>query len=614
MDQRFCLVRRVSRRGTLAYSLASVLLIAGMVTSTESVGAEAGGVAFEGPLPRADCGPGSQPETALQGQVPLEDRTSGRSASGYRCNLELVGQHQGEGASLMGAWYDHCYYYGTAPGGVVKSPGVQVIDASDPKQPKLTTTLVTPAMTEPWESLKVHERRGLLAAVQVGPAFNPPTFFGVYDVKSDCTAPRLLSTLPLPIPEHEGTWAPDGNTYWAGHWAGGLTAIDVSDPRQPRLLYVDDSRIHGLSLSADGNTAYLAVPSMLEGEPNGLRVVDVSEVQSRRPLPRIHTLSTLYWADGGMAQLTIPVTYGSRPFLIFIDESGSRSGDRSGGLAGVRSPAGATRIIDISDVSRPRIVSKLKLEIQMPEHAETHRADTEGNGAVGYQAHYCNVDQAVDPTALACSYFQSGIRVFDIRNPYQPREIAYFNPPAQIGKQAELQASLHVSAPFFVFGAIAQKPGEGEAGLPKEDSFPRANLTADWCTSQVRFYKPRNELWTHCTDNGFMILKFANGTYPLPPLEASPVPLAPREQSARAQVSVASSGTSAEVIVQTAATGPTPSIRGSRGRFAVSPARLQLAYVCMIVPQLDERSVEQLINPRRLPKSVKGIDSVTARP
>jgi hypothetical protein len=500
----------------------------------------------------------------------------------------------------MGAWYDHCYYHATAPGGVVKSPGVQVIDASDPKQPKLTTTLATPVMSEPWESLKVHDRRGLLAAVQMGPAWNPPAFFEVYDVKSDCTAPTLLSTLPLPLPEHEGAWAPDGNTYWVGHWTGGLAAIDVSDPRRPRLLYVDDSRVHGLSLSADGNTAYLAVPSILEGEPNGLRVVDVSEVQSRRPLPRIHTLSTLYWTDGSVAQRTIPVTYGGRPFVIFTDEAGSRSGDRSSGWLGFGSPAGATRIIDISDLSRPRIVSKLKLEIQMPEQAETHRVDTEGNSGIGYQTHYCNVDQDVDPTALACSHFESGIRVFDIRNPYQPREIAYFNPPAQIGKQAELQGSWHVSAPANVFANIALKLIKGEAGLPKESSFPRANLTADWCTSQVRFYKPRNELWTHCTDNGFMILKLTNAAYPLPPLEVLPVPLAPREQSARAQVSVARPGTSAEVIVQTAAADPTPTIRGSQGRFAVLPARLQLAYVCVIGLQLNERSVEQLINPRRL--------------
>ncbi len=39
-----------------------------------------------------------------------------------------------------------------------------------------------------------------------------------------------------------------------------------------------------------------------------------------------------------------------------------------------------------------------------------------------------------------------------------------------------------------------------------------AQLTADWCSALVRFHK--DELWTTCQDNGFMILEFTNRVWP----------------------------------------------------------------------------------------------------
>ena len=41
--------------------------------------------------PKADCGPGSLPETGRQGRVPLADYDNGRAAKGYTCNAEQVG-------------------------------------------------------------------------------------------------------------------------------------------------------------------------------------------------------------------------------------------------------------------------------------------------------------------------------------------------------------------------------------------------------------------------------------------------------------------------------------------------------------------------------------------
>ncbi|MGH7820628.1 MAG: LVIVD repeat-containing protein, partial [Candidatus Binatia bacterium] len=43
--------------------------------------------------PRAVCGPGSRPETGIQGRVSREEHDSGRAAEGYSCNTELVGAY-----------------------------------------------------------------------------------------------------------------------------------------------------------------------------------------------------------------------------------------------------------------------------------------------------------------------------------------------------------------------------------------------------------------------------------------------------------------------------------------------------------------------------------------
>ena len=50
--------------------------------------------AAEPPLvatPEAECGPGSRPETGLQGRVSPEDHATGRAAEGFTCNTEVVG-------------------------------------------------------------------------------------------------------------------------------------------------------------------------------------------------------------------------------------------------------------------------------------------------------------------------------------------------------------------------------------------------------------------------------------------------------------------------------------------------------------------------------------------
>src|ERR1700754_2904523 len=110
----------------------------------------------------ASCSSGDVPESALQGQVPAALRASG--FKGFNCNLSLVGQLQGEGGNWSTASFTDgaghtCAYHATAvPNANRVHPGVPVIDITDRTKPLRTTSLTTPSMTDPWESLRINER------------------------------------------------------------------------------------------------------------------------------------------------------------------------------------------------------------------------------------------------------------------------------------------------------------------------------------------------------------------------------------------------------------------------------------------------------------------------
>ncbi|WP_405728998.1 hypothetical protein OG885_09505 [Streptomyces sp. NBC_00028] len=470
-----------------------------VIPSSSAVSADTG----EGVAKRANCGPGSLPETGVQGQVPLKDRESGRSKQGYRCNLERLGGYQGEGATYVNPSYKNCAYMGTSLGGVLgkKSQGTQVVDVSDPANPKLTANLTSPAMlTGTWETLKVNEKRGLLAAVSAGAGVGG-LFFDVYDISQDCAHPRLLNsfanssfTLPTNVLGHEGGWAPDGRTYYAsGLVAGSLTAIDVTDPTRPRIVFTGAAGIpanHGFSLSTDGNRMYIARVA-----PAGVDVIDTSQIQSRRLLPMIRQLGHVSWSDGLITQHTISITHQGKPYLVAVDEFG----------------AGGVKFIDLSDERQPKVTDRLRLEIQTPQHVDERRADTTGNGLFGYEAHYCSVNRPDEPTMMACSEFQSGVRVFDIRDFSTPQEVAYYNPPAQPDKRDELKGSEHASGLFTgaLSGLVLSDITNYDIGYA---SLEPANLSTDWCTSPPRFVG-EDQLWVTCQDTGFNVLRFTNGVH-----------------------------------------------------------------------------------------------------
>ena len=442
------------------------------------------------PTPQGDCGPGSRPETGMQGRVSRDDHASGRAAEGFTCNAELVGKFTKPNTPLntvpgvenafgsVGGFKvlryvddagHECAYYDTTllfPTNIFDAlVGVNVMDMSDPSNPVLSERLVTPAMLSPHESLVLSKKRGLLAAVTGNPAFLPGVV-DVYDISNDCRHPVLRSSLPTGIIGHESGMAPDGRTFYsASPGSQTLVPVDISNPSLTRPLLAAQYDSHGLTISDDGNRAYVA------GTGSGLIILDTSDVQSRAPNPQVREIARLQWESMSIPQNAIPVTIQGHEYLVEIDEFGTLN------------EVGAGRMIDIGDETNPRVVSNLRLEVHQPENFGEISGDVgAGNQLGGYAGHYCSVPRTKDPKIVACSMILSGLRVFDIRDPENPREVAYFNAPV---------------TPRIVPGGTDTPPG-----------------ASNWAMSAPAFAPERGEIWYSDGYSGFYALRVTNGAWP----------------------------------------------------------------------------------------------------
>ncbi|WP_202922453.1 LVIVD repeat-containing protein [Sinimarinibacterium sp. NLF-5-8] len=458
------------------------------------VDAEGNPIAVEplaGATPQGVCGPGSRPEPGMQGRVSQEDHDSGRAAEGYTCNAELVGEFFERnpigtvGGFKVERYVDkaghECAYYDTTL--VVGTnlfdgeAGVNVLDMSDPANPVRTARLITPAMLSPHESLVVSQEAGVLAAVLGTPAFGPGAV-DVYDLEPDCRKPKLRGLgLLSGILGHESGLSPDGKTFYSSSpGTPTLTAVDITSKLTPRRIKTFPYRSHGLSISDDGNRAYLAFGSKNYQPSQGVLILDVSEIQARKPDPQVYEVGRVTWPEQTIPQNAIPFTRDGKPFLLEIDEYSANDGL----IASHGRKVGAGRIIDISDETRPVVISNLRLAVHEPENRDEIGKDPGARMiAQGYAGHYCNIPTRVNPDIAACSMIVSGLRVFDIRDPYNPREVAYFNAPVK---------------PRLVQVPVLLEP-------------------SNWAMSSPSFVPQRKEIWYSDGFSGFYAVRLTNGVW-----------------------------------------------------------------------------------------------------
>ncbi len=435
----------------------------------------------------AHCGPNSRPETGMQGRVSQEDHDNGLAREGFTCNTELVGSYTvpnaigSVGGFKVERYIDNagreCAYYDSTllfPTSVLDmNVGINVLDMSDPEHPMLANRLITPAMLSPHESMVVSQQAGILAAV-MGNVLFYPGLVDVYDLSEDCRNPVLRASAPVGRLGHESGISPDGKTFFTSSPASPtLTAIDLSNPEFPSALWYGNYRSHGLSISADGNRAYVAG----DGD-NGLLILDISEIQARQANPEVREVARLSWANQSVPQNAIPFTRDGRPYVLEIDEFSTSEAGKSSALASHGAFVGAGRIIDISNESEPNVISELRLAVHKPENRDAIANDPgASNIAGGYAGHYCDLPTRVNPDIVACSMILSGLRIFDIRDPHKPREVAYFNAP------------------------VTDRPLDVQA--------PSSNMAM----SKPAFAPERKEIWYTDGYSGFYVVRVTNGAW-----------------------------------------------------------------------------------------------------
>ncbi len=481
------------KRNPAVGRLVTVSVALAVVLGMWMLGSNAAPTVASGSVPTATCGPGSLPETSTQGRVPATDYASGRVAKGYRCNTVQVG-HQGASGGFKTLRYTDsqghtCAFYDSTlvfPRDVISNTlngagvGVVVLDMTNPAAPRKTANLMSVGMLSPHESLLVNAARGLLVGVMGSPA-TAPGVVDVYDVKTDCRRPKLLSSSLTGVLGHESGFSPDGRTYYVTGTSGTLTAVDLTNPRRPRTIFRQNGVVyHGLRLSSDGRTMYVANigqpgPGGMTGA--GLRILDVSQIQARTPNPKVSVLSSITWSDVSIPQMAEPFTSNRHQYVLEVDEFVDLITFK-GFTDLTHAATGIARIINVDDPRHPVVVSNISLKVHQPDQRDGPQSGDPmaSNPSQGYASHYCGVPKRDNPKIAGCSMILSGLRLFDIRDVKNPREVGYFNKPVP------------------AYNKVALIPAIGAYAM-----------------SQPAWDPARNSVWYTDVNSGFYVVKLTNG-------------------------------------------------------------------------------------------------------
>lgn len=347
-------------------------------------------------------------------------------------NIEVLGYHHLGGRPAFklamqevgGRWFLYM--------GHLWHRGWSVLDVTDPSAPEHVAFIPGPENT--WTiQIQVADGKMITALERIAPGW------GGIEGKDHAEGVLIWEVSEPAKPRQLGHYrtASTGthrNFYDGGsliHVAGGTPdfdgkiyhIVDISDPTKPKQVSYfaleaqkKDAPKTGARLSmhgpahVEGNRAYLPY-----GDGGGI-IIDISDVKNPRMLSQL-AFNGLCSRQGIHTYLPLP----RRKLALINDEAINENGDENLNLAG---------IVDIADETAPRLIALFPLPAPPPESGLKNFYEKGGRFGPHNHHHPNHQPCLEDRDDIAyLTYFNAGLRVYDIRDPRTPKEIAYFIPP-----------------------------------------------------------------------------------------------------------------------------------------------------------------------------------------
>ena len=323
--------------------------------------------------------------------------------------------------------------------------GTSVIDVRDPEKPTLVTQIPVPSYTHS-HKVQIVDDILLVNYEQYGTGGQGQTGLKTFDV-SNPREPRELSFYHMP---GRGTHRP---TYWQNPYAyvsGSdegwdhqfLITIDMTDPTQIKEVgrwWVPGQHVAGGERPdwVEQGLSYHLHHAIARGDrlycgywDAGFFILDNSDPSS----PQM--LSHLQWSPDESGETHSPVPMPGRDVLVLTDECVRNECDDI---------VKQVRLIDISDDRNPKVLSTLPI----PEGSFCERGGRFGP----HNVHEGRPGTLQDGNTVYLTYFNAGVRVYDISDASKPREIAYFIPEAPQGRRTIQLNDILVAADGLIYAS-----------------------------------------------------------------------------------------------------------------------------------------------------------------